>query len=220
MEAIEAFPQYEGSRWKLYDSHFFIFYKALTFLKLLSSASLIKRFRLKRAIKQEINRFKKYAANGPANYKHKYLLLQAEWARSNGNPVEAEGFYEEAIKCAVKENFIQETAIANELLCRFYIENKRMWFALLFLQQAIFYYEKWGAQNKVEQLQEEFKELIQMQKGEAAEEAADLTVSIKTKSIKTGIEDRTLKIGSTALDISTIQKSMEAVTSTILMDDL
>ncbi len=40
-------------------------------------------------------------------------------ARSNGNPVEAEGFYEEAIKCAVKENFIQETAIANDFYADF-----------------------------------------------------------------------------------------------------
>ncbi len=220
MEAIKAFPQYEKGLSGSYSIALFYFYKTLTLLALVGSAPFIKCFGLRLSIKQGIARIKSNAKRCPSNHHHKYLLLLAEWARVNDKFTEAECLYEEAIECAAKEKFIHEAAIASELFGRFYLEKKRVLHALLFFREALFYYEKWGAQNKVEQLKEEFEELLQEKEGEAAEGEQGLTVSIKTKSIKTRVEDTTLKIGAGALEISTIQKSIEVINSTILMDDL
>lgn len=209
--AIEAFKQYEGAMKGLYHLPIFFFYKALTLTALLEKSPLKKRSTMRRSIKQEIARFKKYAKHGPVNHLHKYLLLQAEWARVNGKALQAQHLYERAIASAAKEKFIQEQAIANELTCRFYLGEKMPEFAILFLKEALQCYEKWGARSKQEMLADEFLELLESPK----EKKISGTAKEKQK-----VTEYTLKIGSAAIDTETIRKSTETIASTILIDEL
>jgi hypothetical protein len=55
-----------------------------------------------------------WADNCPENFKHKYLLVQAEIARLQGQVLEAMDLYEQAIISASENEFIQHEALANE----------------------------------------------------------------------------------------------------------
>lgn len=218
MEAIEAFRRYEGALGASYSITLFHFYKTLTLLTLYDTFSSMQHLSIRHTIKHGIGHFKKYAKYCRSNHLHKYLLLKAEWSRVNGKITQAERLYEQAIKCAAKEKFIHEAAIIGELAGRFYLKQNRPWIAALFLRGALSDYEMWGARNKVELLEEEFQELLEEHEQELERgEDRETTFSVTKKTL---VEDRTIKIGSAALDTSTIQKSVQTITSTILMDDL
>ncbi len=89
----------------------------------------------------------------------------AEWARVNDKFTEAECLYEEAIECAAKESSSTKLQLPANSSADFILKKRGYCMPSLFLESA-FYYEKWGAQNKVEQLKEEFEELLQEKEGE------------------------------------------------------
>lgn len=138
----------------------FYFYKTLTLIALLKGSSFMERFSMKREIRDGISHFKNYAKHCPSNHLNKYLLLKAEWSRAKNNERSAKRFYQEAIECSAKNNFLQEEALASELAGRFYIEQKKESSAIHYLQRAFRCYEDWGAKNKVERLEKEFDELL------------------------------------------------------------
>lgn len=199
-KAIQAFPKYEEALMGHYAKVLFSFYKTLTLMALLESAPMIKQPTMRWSIKQGIMHFKKCAKHSPSNHLHKYLLLQAEWAKINQKPLEAEQFYEQAIASAAKGKFLNELALANELTCRFYFSRKMDGFALFFLKEALQCYENWGAQNKRDMLADEFFEQLQSQEPKAVEQ--------------------TFKIESFAIDTTPIQKSVERSSSATLVDKL
>ena len=55
---------------------------------------------------------KQWAHYASMNYLHKYHLVQAEIARVLGQLLEAEEFYEQAIKGARDNEYLQEEALA------------------------------------------------------------------------------------------------------------
>jgi PAS domain S-box-containing protein len=66
------------------------------------------------------------------------------------------GLYEEAIKSAHENGFIQNEALAYELASRFYRERNFELFANTYLVKARDRYFRWGAYGKVNQLEEQF----------------------------------------------------------------
>ena len=94
--------------------------------------------------------------NCPENYRHKVLLIRAERARTQGNWSEAMELYEESIESARKNEFISCEALAAELYGKFWLERKKEKFARLYLNEARYLYEKWGASEKVVYMEETY----------------------------------------------------------------
>jgi two-component system NarL family sensor kinase len=87
------------------------------------------------------------------NYLHKFHLVEAEKARVLGQFLEAEELYEQAIAGAAEHEVIQEEALAYELAAKHYLARGRYKFAQTYMREAHSCYERWGAMEKVKDLE-------------------------------------------------------------------
>ncbi|APR77913.1 Signal transduction histidine kinase CheA [Minicystis rosea] len=80
-------------------------------------------------------------------------MVGAEVARLEGRELDAERLYEEAIRLARDEGFVQLAAAANELAARFHERRGLATIASAYTREARDAYEHWGARAKVELLE-------------------------------------------------------------------
>jgi PAS domain S-box-containing protein len=95
-----------------------------------------------------------WAANCPDNFENRAALVGAEIARIDGRDVDAMCLYEQAIRSARANGFVQNEALANELASHFYAARGFEKIARVYLQDARYGYVRWGADGKVRQLDE------------------------------------------------------------------
>lgn len=183
-------------------------FKALALLTLYSSSSYFEKRKFKNIVNKIERNLKKWAKYAPYNNSHKYFLLKAEisW-RIKGKFDEAAIYFEQAIELARKHDYLNETALANELCAKFYLAQNKEKIARIYMDEACYYYRIWGADAKVEYLENHYPQLISKTKKEVS---ANLSVS-------TSASDRT---ASQVLDMSAIQKSSQAISSTIVLKEL
>ncbi|CAN6668796.1 hypothetical protein TRVA0_041S00188 [Trichomonascus vanleenenianus] len=95
----------------------------------------------------------------PAMFLHKYLLVKAEMNRNTCNSIITLDTYEDAIKGALSEGFIQEAAIINER-CGYHLQYHSKKRSLTYLKEACRLYTLWGAQKKITQITTKYPELL------------------------------------------------------------
>ena len=152
-----------------------------------------------------------WAEHAPMNHLHKWHLVEAELARLAGQELNAIHHYDQAITLARKNGFPQEEALANELAGRFYLSRGQEKVAKLYLQDAHYGYQHWGAQAKVRQLEEHYPEWLA--RSEARNDKrllADATMRTLT------VEDNT----SGDLDLATVMKASQALSGEIVLGQL
>ena len=93
-----------------------------------------------------------WAENCPENFETRAALVGAEIARLEGHVLEAEQLYEQAIRSAHSNGFVNNEALAYELAARFYAARGLHKFADTYLLEARYCYQRWGADGKVAQL--------------------------------------------------------------------
>ncbi len=127
-----------------------------------------------------------WARHCPENFEDRRLLLAAEIARLEGCPLDAERLYEDAIRLAQENGFVQNEALANELAARFYAARGFATIADAYLRKARDCCVRWGAEGKVRQL-EQSHPLLREETApdrrtttmEAAQEQLDLATVVK-----------------------------------------
>ena len=172
-----------------------------------SSAEVRAEFLQKVALNQE--KMKHWAEYAPMNFFHKYYLVQAETSRALGQFFEAEEFYEQAIQGARNSDYLQEEALAYELASKFYLSRGREKFAQTYMKEAHYCYGRWGARAKVADLEARYPQL--------------LTQSSGTQAIDTNTARSTTTTGnrsSSSLDLATVIKASQAISSEIVLDKL
>ncbi len=138
----------------------------------------------------------KLARCAPSNYLHKYHLVEAERLRVlEGEPDAIMHHYDQAIALARESEFIHEEALANELAARYLLNQGRSDAAWAYLRSAMEKYEAWGAKRKVAHLKSRYPGLIVDDRAEAASPSANL-------------------------DLATILKASEAISSTLELEPL
>ena len=95
-----------------------------------------------------------WAARCPENFQCLAALVAAEAARIEGRELEAQRFYEEAIRSARAAAFVHYEALSYELAARFYAARGFADFSLAYLRRAHAAYLRWEAAGKVRQLEE------------------------------------------------------------------
>ena len=100
-----------------------------------------------------------WSENYPANFQDRAALVGAEIARLEGRQVDAAFLYEQAIRLARDNGFVQIEAIAYERASEFYRARGFNQFADLYLRNARYCYLRWGAAGKVRQLDARFPAL-------------------------------------------------------------
>ncbi|MFL9966679.1 ATP-binding protein [Paraburkholderia sediminicola] len=141
-----------------------------------------------------------WAKNCPATFANREALVAAEIARLEGRDPDAIRLYEEAIRLARSDGFIQNEALAHERAARFCTARGLPTMADAFLRNARRCYLSWGADGKVRQLDQLHPQLSEQ------EPAAG-----PTSTIRAPVEH---------LDLATVLKVSQAVSGEILLDKL
>ena len=139
----------------------------------------------------------KLARCAPPNFLHKHHLVEAERMRVlDGEPDTIMHHYDQAIALAGESEFIHEEALANELAARYLLNQGQNDAARTYLRSALEKYEAWGAKRKVAHLRHRYPGLI-------ADGRAEVAAS-----------------PSSNLDLATILKASEAISSTLELEPL
>jgi PAS domain S-box-containing protein len=146
------------------------------------------------------DKLRAWERNCPANFEHRSALVGAEIARIEGREAEAMRLYEQAIRAAEANGFVHHKAIACELAGCFYGARGFEKIAHMYLRDARYCYQRWGADGKVRQLEQKYPQL-------AGEEAA----AGPTSTIGASVEQ---------LDLATVIKVSQAVSGEIVLESL
>jgi tetratricopeptide (TPR) repeat protein len=159
-------------------------------------------------IKQNQKRMKKWADSCPANFGHKYYIIEAEVHSITGERIQALQAFEKGIELAKENEYVLEEAIGNELCAKFWMKNKREKYAKIHITEAHYAYKKWGCLPKVQKLEEEFpylQSLINSKGNDISFSTIHLTAS---------------STSSNSLDVKTVLKASQAISGEIVLDKL
>jgi predicted ATPase/signal transduction histidine kinase len=172
---------------------------------------------LKLTLKTSLDELKNLTALCPENFEHKYLLLQAEHGHYQNNSVEQLApLYEAAIDSAIANGFLQFEALANELYGAFWLDKKLPKMAEGCLNEALRLYKQWGCSVKVKNLTKRYQLLLNE---EQVKPKTQGSVQI-TQSRSAQIRSQTQVNSQEGLDLSTVMKSAQAISSELALKDL
>eukprot|EP00957_Ditylum_brightwellii_P127834 9748931-Ditylum_brightwellii.AAC.1 len=114
----------------------------------------------KKVTKAAIRKMKRWATNSPSNFKHKLLLLEAEYYAIRGKKSSACNAYDVAINAAHKSGVVQDEALAHERAALFFRELGDEAKTSRHLAIAHQLYLDWGAAAKSSQLQTQYSTMV------------------------------------------------------------
>ena len=178
----------------------YIFYSALARAAQYDPASTEEKVQYREALAANHEQMVVWAENCPENFGNMAALLAAEIARIEDRELDAENLYEKAIQSAREHGFVQNEAIAHETAARFYSARGFETIAHAYLRNARYCYLRWGAHGKVRQIDQFYPPL-----------SDDRTSSSPATTIGTPVA---------LLDVGTVVKASQAVSSEIVLDKL
>ena len=176
----------------------YYFFHALTLTALYPTATAAQQQDYASILQAEIRKLQLWAENCPENYRNRHALVSAEMARIEGRDLEAMRFYEEAIRSAREQGFIQNQGIVHELAARFYSERGFDTIADTYLRNARSCYARWGAGGKVRQLEQSYPQLRR----------------------EPSHQDSTVATSAEQLDLATVVKVSQAIFSGVDLNEL
>ena len=186
---------------------YFVFFRAIAHSLNYQNSSPFQKIRTKLILRKSIKQYEKWEAVCPENFEAYGALLRAERYRILGNTNSAIAHYKLAISESISNKFTHIAALANELLGRFCMHNNLSESTDIYLNRAVEFYGKWGADAKVRQLQEEFPYLASQQK-----------VVVSTR--RSGMDTESATFSSANLDLASIMKASTALSGKVKFDDL
>lgn len=176
------------------------FYSALARASICNSSTRDERAPHLAALAAHHRRLNIWARSCPENFEDRAALVRAEIARLAGRELEAERAYEDAIRSARANGFVQSEALANELAGRFHRQRGFDKIASVYLKDARDCYLRWGAEGKVRQLEANYPHV-----------AAHEREPPRKATIDTPVEQ---------LDLATVIKVSHAIASEMVQDKL
>ena len=192
--AIAAAHKVERLLWltpAIFERADYHFYAALALIGLYGKASAAERRRYRKALRVHERQLRAWDEHCPENFASRAALLGAEIATLERRELHAERLFERAIRSARTNGLLQEEALANELAARFYLARGFEDTADLYLRKARSCYLRWGADGKVQQLDDKHPQL-----------SDDVRAPGPTSAIGARVEQ---------LDLATITKVSQAV---------
>ncbi|MFO1432896.1 MAG: AAA family ATPase [Candidatus Competibacteraceae bacterium] len=159
-KTAEQIEIYLDAKQIIFIAPYCLFYIPLTQLVIAAQSPESLRKSLLEKVAQHQKRMRLWASQGPANFLHKYYLVEAERCRLQGRTTQAMELYDQAITLARQNQYVQEEALANELAARFYLSQGKTRIAQAYLQEAHAGYGRWGTRAKVRQLEQQYPEWL------------------------------------------------------------
>jgi PAS domain S-box-containing protein len=201
--AAEALSNAQPLRWRsssFWDTAVSYFYGALSSAAAWDFAPPDGKQRHFEALIAQHKQLEIWAQNCLENFEDRSALVAAEIARIEGRELDAERFYEQAIRAARDHGLVQNEALANELAARFYAGHGLETSSQAHLRNARQGYLRWGADGKVRQLDRLHPRLRQDERAPGP-----------TSTIETAVEH---------LDLATVLKVSQAVSGDIVLENL
>jgi predicted ATPase/signal transduction histidine kinase/GAF domain-containing protein/tRNA A-37 threonylcarbamoyl transferase component Bud32 len=198
---------YLGAATALISVAVFHFYDSLIVLSLLADASNSEKEAWLNRVNANQEKMQKWAYHAPMNFLHKFQLVEAEKARVLGQFFEAEEFYEQAIQGAKENEYLQEEALGYELAAKHYLARGRERFAQLYMKEAHYCYERWGAAAKVKDLETRYPQFFPQ------------SLNVAPTPVRT-TAGTTSNTSSIAFDLAAVMKASQAISSEIELEQL
>ncbi|OUL32016.1 serine/threonine protein kinase [Nostoc sp. RF31YmG] len=199
--------QYLGAATAIISVPLFHFYDSLIFLTSLADASNSEKAAWLNRVNANQEKMQKWAHHAPMNFLHKFQLVEAEKARVLGQFFEAEEFYEQAILGAKENEYFQEEALSYELAAKHYLARGRERFAQLYMKEAHYCYERWGATAKAKDLETRYPQFFPQ------------SLNMAGAPVHT-IAGTTSNTSSIAFDLATAIRASQAISREIELDRL
>ena len=174
----------------------YFYYTALTVAAFYENATADEQNRWRELLTAHREQLREWAENYPPTFGDKHALVSAEIARLEGRDADAMRLYEQAIRSARENGFVQNEGMAHEVAARFYAARGFETIAHAYLRNARYCYLRWGADGKVRQLDRLYPHL-------AAAEGHRPTATIGSPVQQ--------------LDVASVVKASQAVSSEILL---
>lgn len=183
----------ENTTYRLYDS--------LIALALYPTSTPDKQEQFLKRVENNQDMMKNWAKFAPMNFEHKFFLVEAEKLRVTNQSDDILAIYNKAIEGALKNDFLNEAALAYELTGKFFLNQNKYELAENYLKHAFQIYSQWGAKAKVKELIKQYPKINESSKS--------LIVS-----------STTTQEGSINLDFGSVIKASETMSSQIVLNDL
>jgi|GEM_PF-435532 len=158
---------------------------------------------------------KNWSNHAPANYLHRYYLVEAERYRVQGERSEALEMYDLAIATARENGYIQDEALAGERAAQFYFEWGKAKIAKVYLSDAYYGYASWGSLAKGKDLEARYPQhLPSRSPQDLSDWSADSTILSTTSRTLSTAEETAI------LDLATVMKAAQALSGEIHLDRL
>jgi len=177
----------------------YFYYTALTVAACYENASADEQREWRELLTAHREQLREWADSYPPTFADKHALVAAEIARIEGRDAEAMRLYEQAIRSANENGFVQNEGLAYEVAARFYTARGFESIANGYLRNARSCYLRWGAEGKVKQLDRLYPHF-------AAAEGHRPTATIGSPVQQ--------------LDVATVVKAFQAVSSEIVLPKL
>jgi PAS domain S-box-containing protein len=200
LEASERMHEFLGSLPYLPQASEYHFYSALSHAASCQSGMAEERGQHVEALVAHHRQLQAYAVNCPENFAHCAALVGAEIAWIEKRDMEAMHLYEEAIRSAAANGFVQHEAVSCELAARFCAARHFDFISRAYLRRARYCYLRWGADGKVKQLEEMHPQLREKERPPGP-----------TDSIETNVEQ---------LDLATVMRTSQALSSEVVLERL
>jgi protein kinase len=184
----------------------FYFYDSLILLTSVGSEDALKS--QYQRIQENQSQLKVWAKYAPMNHLHKWQLVEAETCSVLGQKERAMELYDLAIAGAKQNQYLQETALANELAANFYLNWGKATIARLYMMEARHGYLCWGAIAKVKQIDQHYSQLLQTNFSNSSSLNLSANRGLNTLNNRSN------------LDLETLMKASRAISSEIVLESL
>jgi PAS domain S-box-containing protein len=177
----------------------YFYYAALTVAALYERGCDDEQNRWRELLTVHREQLREWAENYPPTFADKHALVAAEIARLEGRDADAMRLYEQAVRSASENGFVQNEGVAHEVAARFYAARGFKTIANAYLRNTRYCYLRWGAEGKVRQLDRLHPHL------------AGADGNRPTATIGSPVQQ---------LDIATVVKACQALSSEIVLSKL
>ncbi len=203
----------------------YYYYDSLTRLMLYPALDAAQQEKLLAQVAENQARLSVHAAAAPMNYQHKHQLVEAVQCQVLENRLGAIEYYDRAIANAKANGYVQDEALANELVAQFYLDWGKEKVAASYMQEAYSCYVHWGAKAKTEDLANRYPHLLHpmLQRTTQPLDVLETLVTIASPdfSIHASTDRNHSSSGvNTMLDFAAILKAAQNLAGTIQLDPL
>jgi PAS domain S-box-containing protein len=178
----------------------YFYYTALTVAALYENGSADEQTTWRDLLTEHQEQLREWTENYPPTFADKHALVLAEIARIEGRDADAMRLYEQAIRLARDNGFVQNEGVAHELAAGFYLGRGSTTAARAHAEDARSCFARWGALGKLRQLDQRYPRLREKS-----------SPSPPTATIGTPVE---------RLDVGTVLKAAQAVSGEIVLAKL